>query len=308
MSANRSRSQQPAAVAAPLAEPALVCLADVAPQPIRWLWPGRIALGKPTLIVGDPGLGKSFLTLWLAAQITTGREWPDDPLSVAPLGDAILLNAEDDAADTIRPRLDAAAADPSRVIALQGVRRIDPKGGPPALSLFTLHRDIPMLKAAIKKRPETKLVVIDPVSAFLGDVDSHNNSEVRALLAPLAQLAAEEGVALVIVSHLNKSGMGKAVYRTTGSLAFPAAARAVWAVTRDQEDDKRRLFLPIKNNIAEDQGGLAFRIIDGALEWEPDPVAIRADEAMAGTAERDAEQRRGVVGDAVDFLIAMLSE
>ena len=258
--------------------PVLTRLADVRPEAVRWLWPGRIALGKVTLIVGDPGLGKSFLSLDLTARVTLGSEWPDDPISHAPLGGAVLLNAEDDLADTVRPRLDAAGADVSRVVALAGVKSDDPND---AQKPFSLERDLPALEQAILATPDCRLVVIDPISAYLGKIDSHNNSDIRGLLAPLAELAGRHRVAMVAVTHLNKSAAGKAMYRTMGSLAFVAAARAAWAVARDKADESRRLFLPLKNNLAADVSGMTYKIIDGVVAWGPTPINIPADEALA---------------------------
>ncbi|MFQ5463785.1 MAG: AAA family ATPase, partial [Phycisphaerae bacterium] len=95
--------------------PVMLRMVDVSPEPIHWLWPGKIALGKLSMIVGDPGLGKSFLTLDMAARISTGAPWPDSRETPNPAGGVILLSAEDDPGDTIRPRLDAAHADVSRI-------------------------------------------------------------------------------------------------------------------------------------------------------------------------------------------------
>ena len=97
-------------------------LSEVTPQRIEWLWPGRFALGKLTLLSGDPGLGKSFVTLDMAARISNGVPWPDSPTVPNPRGSVVLLSAEDDLADTIRPRLDAAGADVERITAIEGVR------------------------------------------------------------------------------------------------------------------------------------------------------------------------------------------
>jgi hypothetical protein len=96
--------------------PILTCMADVTPQEVRWLWPHRIPLGRLTLLVGRPGEGKSFLTMALAAHVSTGRKFPD--MSLCPSGSAIIISAEDDPADTIRPRLDASEADVNRVFVL----------------------------------------------------------------------------------------------------------------------------------------------------------------------------------------------
>ena len=158
----------------------------------------------------------------------------------------MLLNAEDDFADTIRPRLDAHYANCERVFCLT--------------SMSDLKRDIGQLRTAIERVENCRLVIVDPVSAYMGQADSHNNSEVRAVLSPLADLAAETRVAVLAVTHLRK-GEGAAMYRAMGSLAFVAAARAAWAVCRDKTDPRRRLMLAVKNNLAADVAdGLAFTI------------------------------------------------
>ncbi len=263
------------------------CLADVEPTAIRWLWPGRIALGKITMLAGHPGLGKSFLTCDLAARVSAGLPWPDvgDP---CPQGQVLILNGEDDPSDTIRPRLDAAGADVSKVHFIDGVDttregEIDP---------FELARDTRLLRDHIEATPDVRLLVIDPVSAYIGQVDDHRNSEVRGLLRPLAELAHETGVAIVLVTHLNK-GVGEAINRVIGSIAWAAAARAAWAVIRDPDDDNRRLLLCLKNNIGLESLGMAYRIASppgegvlaalsgvGRIEWESEPLSVRADDVL----------------------------
>ena len=266
--------------------PVLVCLADVQPEPVRWLWPWRIALGKMTLLAGDPGLGKSFITLDMAARVSAGRPWPDSPLTANAAGGVVLLNAEDDAADTVRPRLDAARADVTRIKLLAAVRRRIDDDRNVELP-FNLQTDLAVLEEAIRQTHDCRLVVIDPVTAYLGGSDSHKNAEIRALLAPLADLAARHCVAMVMVTHLNKNAVGPAIYRSMGSLAFTAAARAVWAVTKDQENPSRRFVLPAKNNMAADVLGLAYSIesdgtgSDPVVVWEPEPVSLTADDALA---------------------------
>jgi hypothetical protein len=279
--------------------PVVVRLSDVQPEPVAWLWPGRFALGKLTLIAGDPGLGKSFLTLDMASRVSTGAGWPDRRGERFAPGGVVLLSAEDAIADTIRPRLDAAGADVSRIVALEAIRSVGDNGRELARA-FDLSRDLPALEAAIRSVEGCRLVVIDPVTAYLGGVDSHKNAEIRGLLAPLGAIAERHRVAVVAVTHLNKASGGPAIYRAMGSLAFAAAARAAWAVSKHKDDPRRRLLLPIKNNIAPDTGGLAYRIeplgVDGcpALAWEPDPVNLSADDALAadlgqggGRTERD---------------------
>jgi hypothetical protein len=239
-----------------------------------------------TIVSGDPGLGKSFLSCDLAARVSTGREWPDNRpggRSAAPLGSVVLLNCEDDLEDTIRPRLDRHGADVSRIMALAEVREPANKNRERQVNL---GRDLAVLASAIRHAGDCRLVVIDPLTAYLGDRhNSHSTADVRSLLAPLASLAAKYHVAVVAISHLNKSG-ASAIYRTTGSLAFVAAARAVWCVTRDPEEPARRMFLPIKNNVGSDATGLAYSIVDGRIAWEAAPVTVSVDEALTSRNER----------------------
>jgi putative DNA primase/helicase len=258
----------------------LRCLADITPQKVRWLWKARLALAKLTLLAGNPGLGKSLLTIEMAACVSVGGTWPDG--SLCPSGDVVILSAEDDAADTIRPRLDAAGADATRIHIMHSV--YDPAAS--RERLVSLDRDVQAPKDALKKLPDCKLVIIDPISAYMGKTDSHNNAEVRGLLADLAQLAVEHGVAVVVVSHLNKSEGMAAAYRVTGSLAFTAACRAAYAVVADPENPGRRILTPIKNNLGNDRDGFAYRVesnSDGApvIKWEPDPVKETAEQLLS---------------------------
>lgn len=260
------------------------CVAGVEPQEITWLWKFRFAVGKVSMLVGDPGLFKSGLALAIAATITRGAPWPDNS-GTAPIGDVIMLSAEDDIADTIRPRLDAAGADVERVHVLTSVMTPDAKRAI-ITRTFSLADDLLLLEDLLKKMPNVRLVIIDPISAYLGGgLDSHNNSEVRAVLAPLADLAARRRIAVLVVSHLNKGGQSSAIYRASGSLAFVAAARSVYLITRDPDAPARRLFLVVKNNLAPEMPGLAYTITESEnggpmIAWLPDPVDLRADDAL----------------------------
>ena len=261
----------------------ITCLADIQSEPIKWLWPGRIALGKLTLIAGDPGLGKSLLTIFLAAAVSKGYVWPLDG-SPSPIGSVVLLSAEDDPADTIRPRLDAAEADCRRIHILQAIREIDGEGNP-TQRMFSFRRDIAVLEELLPSLSDCRLVIIDPVSAYLDGIESHKNSDVRGLLAPLAKLAADHGIAIVLVQHLNKNSGSNAMYRAMGSVAFIAAARAAYVVTKDKDNQERRLVMPVKNNLAKDTTGLAYSILEAengapVIAWELEPVTMTADEAL----------------------------
>ena len=260
--------------------PILQCLADVEPAAVRWLWPGRIPLGRITLLVGRPGEGKSFLTTYMASRVSTASPWPDG--TDCPSGSVILISAEDDPADTIRPRLDAHYADVRRVHLLSMVRHIE-AGGERHDVMFTLA-DLAALEMALKAHLDCRLVVVDPIGSFLGGrTDAHRDNEVRAVLAPVAKLAQKYGPAVLVVAHRRKTGGNVADDLALGSRAFTGIARSVWHLTRDEDKKTRKLLLPGKNNLAPEGNGLAFTICGQppAISWEREPVAMSADDALA---------------------------
>jgi hypothetical protein len=269
---------------------------DIEPQAVEWLWHNRIALGKLSLLVGQPGLGKTFLACDMAARVSRGVAFPDG--SLPPFGEAAILTAEDGAADTLRPRLDAAGADVARVHHIDGIRSND--GKPRYLSLAS---HLPVIEEWLKAHPEVRLFVVDPISAFMGDGDSHKNAEVRAVLGPLADLAERHRLAVLGITHLTK-GQAKAINRIIGSIAFVAAARAAWLIGEDPDTPERRLFLPVKNNLGK-AGGLAYRLVgeDQAtrIEWDPEPVLISADDI-------DDDGERTPIEEAREWLDAQLDD
>ena len=286
------------------------CAAEISPERIEWLWPSRIARGKHTCIAGEPGTGKSQLSIAIIAAVTTAGEWPCGE-GHAPLGSAIILSAEDGASDTIVPRLLTAGADLSRVHVVSAVRDAN---GRRALNL---QHDLHLLEKKITEIGNAALVVVDPVSSYLGKTDSHKNSEVRGLLEPLSEMAERTRVAILSVTHFCKAGASnttKALHRFIGSIAFTGAPRAAFAVIEDAEHEGRRLFLHAKNNLARAPQGLAFRleqclvgdgIVASRILWEAEPVAITANEALA--ADADGAETRTAKADAMEFLKAALA-
>lgn len=272
-----SKEQAKGVSVAPATKPTLTLVSrpyrDIEPEAVEWLWRDRFALGKLSLIVGQPGLGKTFVACDIAARVSNGEAFPDG--SRPPKGEAAILTAEDGAADTIRPRLDAAGADVSRVHSIDGLRAGD--GKPRFLSFKEHLREV---SEWIEAHPNLKLFIVDPISAFLGNTDSHKNAEVRAVLGPLADLAERYRIAVVGITHLSK-GQAKTINRVIGSIAFVAASRAAWLVGADPDDNDRRLFLAVKNNLGK-ASGLAYRLVgkDQAtrVEWDSEPVLISADD------------------------------
>ena len=290
--------------------PVLVNLADVKIEAVSWLWPGRLPLGKLSLFIGDPDGGKTNLLLDAMARVTTERRWPDG--SLAPCGNVVLLTAEDGLADTIKPRLVAMGGDPARVHVLTGI------GDPDRPRLFSLADDLAHLEEAID-RTAAVLVGIDPVSAYMGGpkVNTFRDSDVRAVLTPVAALAERKRVAVVGVMHLTKDQARQVIHRAQGNVSFVAAARAVFAVALDPDDPGRRLFLKVKLNIAEDPPGMGFRLVGetvltdtgepasvSRVEWDTAPVTVDVNTAL-GAPESPAEHSERE--EAAEFLRDVLA-
>lgn len=268
--------------------PNLRSLLEFKAEPISWLWPGRIAAGKLTLIVGDPGLGKSWIAHDVSARISAGVHWPDDRAS-STRGPVILLDAENGIRDTVRPRIEVMGGN------LKHVHVLDTVGTGEHARGITLA-DIDSLRAAIE-RIKARLVVIDPVSAYLGSTDSHRDAEVRSLLGPLQKLAESTNVAVVGVMHRAKGAARDSVLSACGSIAFTAAARVVLLVARDPDVDGRRVFGPLKTNLSDAPAALAYRLSNTGVRWERtalarfDPSALLACEASEDRTEQsDAEE------------------
>jgi putative DNA primase/helicase len=286
------------------------CLAEVQPKPIEWLWSNWIAIGKVAILAGEGGKGKSTILCDLAARTTHGYRWPDGAEASAP-GDVIILTAEDDLEDTLAPRLIAAGADLKRVFNIRSVRNDDL-----SRRTFNLQTDLARLEAEINARKNVRLVIIDPVSSYLGKADSHKNAEVRSVLEPLGDLAARTRTAILANNHFSKGG-GSANNRMIGSVAFVNYARAGFIVTPDAENEGRMLLMPSKMNIAPIKYGMAYRIESAVIEsagveiltsriaWESQPVKITADEALAAN-DTAAENRTGKA-EAIEFLRDALS-
>jgi hypothetical protein len=284
-------------------------LADVKAEPVRWLWPNRIAR-KFVLFTGPPDVGKTLTAIDVMARVTRGAEWPDGS-GVAPLGSVVILTAEDGIADTIRPRADAANVDNDRV---HFVRSVIDAGRP---ATFSIQDDLILLAAKLKELRDVVLIIVDPITAYLGagKIDTHKMADVRSVLSPLKEFAEEHSVAILGLTHPAKA-VTRAMNAVSGSQAFIAAARATWLFTLEVEDDKetgRTLMTPVKNNLAtrQSRSGLAFRIetrktegiIAPAVVWDHEPVTTSADEALAAVMGQPGNgENRSALERAMQFL------
>jgi hypothetical protein len=253
---------------------------QLTPQAIDWLWPFRLAVGKLAILDGDPGLGKSLLALDLCARLSTGRPFPDQAAGIGP-APALILNGEDGAEDTIRPRLTALGADLERVFVLR--RRPGPAHEP--LRLPT-HTDF---LAGALAHTRARLVVIDPIMAFLEPgVVTGSDQSVRRALYPLACLAEEYRCVILLIRHLNKAVNLRALYRGGGSTGIVGVCRSGWLVARDPHDHHRRILAELKTNLAAAQPSLAFTVAAAAagsptITWL-DACPWTADQLLAAAA------------------------
>ena len=282
-----------------------VHVSDVVPLPVEWLWQGRVPLGMLTTLDGDPGLGKSTVTLDLAARLSRGNVMPDGTPGPAAAG-VVLLSAEDDLARVIRPRLEAAGADLRRIVTvamLDGGERRDPLIAAEDLAEVERH----VLETG------ARLVVWDPLMAYLPlEVNSHRDQDVRLALRRLSVMGERTGAAVLVVRHLNKGSGGPALYRGGGSIGIIGAARSGLLLTADPDDaaGEVRVLAPLKSNLSALAPALRLRlVVDGAashprVQWEGacDHTAERLLSAASNPEERLARD------EAAEFLRRILAD
>jgi hypothetical protein len=242
-------------------------MTTVKSRPTNWLWANRIPRGALSLLVGDPGDGKTFLTEDWTVRLTLGTRWPTGELIEEP-GHVVHLIVEDNLATSVKPRIEAMGSDGKLFDVVSGVQGSD--------RLLNLTEDLDKLRQLLRYYG-TKLCVISPVNAYLpGKSDNYKDPDVRAVLTPIGQLAEELDIAMVGIMHLNKTLQSKILYRIGGSIAFSAVARAIFGVGRDEDDPKLRYLMCIKMNDEEESKTIPFRIAKkpgaGAamVHWEPE--------------------------------------
>jgi hypothetical protein len=279
--------------------PAGVLLSTVERETVTWLWDRRIPRGKVTILEGDPDEGKSTLALDIAARITTGRPMPFDETTREPAG-VVCLSAEDGLGDTIRPRLEAAVADLSRVVGFR----------PDELPTIPNVDGLARIEAAIK-RVGAVLVVIDPLMAFLADrIESHKDHHIRRALGPLAAFADRTGTAIVVIRHLNKSGGTHAKHRGGGSIGILGAARSALLAAPDPEDEggARKVLAPVKHNLCVAAPALVYALVQAGdtvrVEWLGESSHTASD-LLARPAD---EEERSALDDADEFLRTALKD
>jgi putative DNA primase/helicase len=249
----------------------LILLEELKMEPIDWIWAGCLARSKIHLIAGVPEAGKTTIALNFAATLSSGALWPDG--TKADPGNVLIWTGEDGLTEIIKPRLIQMGADPKKIRIVTGARDENGK-----LRSFNPSTDLPVLMLAAKGiHGGVDLLIIDPiVSVIGGKVDNGNNAGHREKLQPLVDFGEEMRCAVVGITHFTKGTAGKdPVERVTGSLAFGAVARVVFAATQNKSGDPERMFIMAKNNLAPSIGGFGYSIVGAPLQERPDITASR---------------------------------
>ena len=252
----------------PTAQPVpMLRMADVELTSVDWLWFPYIPFGKLTIIQGNPGEGKTYFAMRLAAACTNRKPLPGmetlEPFNI------IYQTAEDGLGDTVKPRLMEADADLERVLV------IDDRDTPLTLADERIARAI--------RENSARLVIIDPVQAFLGtDVDMNRANEVRPMFRRLADVAERTGCAVILIGHLNKAAGGQSAYRGLGSIDFRAAARSVLLIGRVKREPNVRVIVHDKSSLAAEGKPIAFCLDpETGFSWIGE-YDITADELLSG--------------------------
>lgn len=224
----------------------LINMSDVEVQEVRWLWYPYIPYGKVTIIHGDPGQGKTTFVLQLAAILSRGDNLPFSNQKSEPT-DIIYQSAEDGLADTIKPRLEEANADCSKI------HIIDESKSPLSMLDERIEKAIRVTGA--------RVFILDPMQAYLGSrVDMHRANEVRPILKRLSNIAEKYNCAIILIGHMNKSSGSKSAYRLLGSVDFQASARSILIVGRVGDSKEKRGVAHEKSNLAIEGKTIGFEL------------------------------------------------
>ena len=255
----------------------LIQMSDIETEEVSWLWYPFIPYGKLTIVQGDPGDGKTTLVLNIAARLSKGDSMDDGMRCDEPIN-IIYQTAEDGLADTVKPRLENAGADCSRIMVIDESDK--------SLSMADER-----LEEALQKT-NAKLLILDPIQAYLGGgMDMNRANEARDMTKRLGALAEKYKCAIVLIGHMNKAAGNKAAYRGMGSIDFYAVARSVLLVGRIEEEPNKRAVVQIKNNLAAFGHAKAFELSAGGFDWIGD-YEITADEVLGGIAPKANKQER----------------
>lgn len=244
-----------------------VCMNDVEEQEIDWVWPEKIARGELCIIAGEPGASKTMIAVDLAARVSVGASIPlgDEPICK---GNVVFLTSENDPAKVLRPRLVGAGADLSKVFLISSSLTEVDNNGKAKKKHVALAEDAEKIGRIMGEIDNVVLLIIDPISEYMGKKDANNNADVRDMLATLTDHVRSHNVAILAIAHFNKkTDVTSASSRINGSIGFAGAARTAFAVGKvvkeeDEDDDgqEEKYFSMVKNNLSADKGGYIYTV------------------------------------------------
>ncbi len=280
--------------------PVVVTLNSVEREDVEWLWDGRLALGKPTGLMGDPGVGKSYVTAAIGTAVSLGNPLPGEKQGRVP-ADVLYLACEDGLADTMRPRFEDMGADLTKIHVLTAVKGLDGKERHPSLV-----DDLADIERALVEH-HCKLLIIDPINVYLGSqLDTHRDAALRGALAPLSSLCERLGVACIFVMHLTKSGRDRAIYRAQGSIAYIGLSRVMLLAGANAENPDDRAVVWVKGNNSAPMPSIGYEIAAGGkFRWIPGESSLTADQILAPDADNLNASK---VEEAKAFLTEALSD
>ena len=229
-------------------------MSEVEETVVQWLWYPFIPFGKVTLIQGNPGKGKTWLAMAIAAYCTNGKELPN-ALPIEPFN-VLYQTAEDGIADTIKPRLAKCGADMTRVRFINEDEK-------------QLSMTDDRIEKAIRQN-NVRLMIMDPIQAYLGaNVDMNRANEIRPLFRHLSTIAERTGCAIVLIGHLNKSSGSQSDYRSLGSIDIAAAVRSILFVEKVEKEKEQdiRVVYQQKDSLAKKENPVAFSLGEEGLKW-----------------------------------------
>jgi putative DNA primase/helicase len=244
-----------------------ICMDDVEEQQIDWVWPEKIARGELCIIAGEPGASKTMVAVDLAARVSTGDTVPlgDEPICK---GNVVFLTSENDPAKVLRPRLVGAGADLSKVFLISSSLTETDDKGKTKKKHVALAEDAEKIGRIMGEIDNVVLLIIDPISEYMGKKDANNNADVRDMLATLTDHVRSHNVAILAIAHFNKkTDVTSASSRINGSIGFAGAARTAFAVgkvVKDEDEDdgqEEKYFSMVKNNLSADKGGYIYTVI-----------------------------------------------
>ena len=301
----RSIAADIGAKATKASDPAIALRAEFVPmssieeREVDWLWADRIPVGMLSLIVGDPGGGKSYLTMRLAADLTRGVALPGDAKPWRTPCDVLMVNYEDAATYTLKGRSRKCGADGDRL------KLVRMTAAGKEIKFAPEHID--EIEAVLDKLPDLKVLILDPVASFVGKIDPNRDTEVRSVLDPLTAFAARRGIAVVGVMHLRKAEAERIIYKVGGSIGFVGAARSVLLAGVNEESGRRSIDA-IKHNLSGPSAPIEYEIDVEGCRWLGEASDLGAESVVGNAPRKEVNAQTAAAMKFLDEVLPIGSE